>query len=161
MRQTAPTFEELRTLVGEELGVSDWTVVSQERIDQFAECTGDRQWIHTDPEMARRRSPLRTTIAHGYLTLSLAGSLGQEMNILPENTQGVFNDGLDKVTFLAPVKSGARVRLRVKLLAMDDMGNGRYRLRAENTIEIENDDRPALTAETTVILYERRRKLTA
>src|SRR5262245_46211840 len=96
-REVPRTFEELRGLIGQELAVSDWITIDQNRIDQFAECTGDRQWIHVDVEQARRKSPLRATIAHGYLTLSLIGSLIQEMRILPENTQGAFNYGIDHV----------------------------------------------------------------
>jgi len=158
MRASPPTFEQLRAMVGQELGVSDWTTVDQPRIGQFADCTGDRQWIHVDPERARRQSPFRTTIAHGYLCLSLIGGLIQEMGVAPENTQAAFNYGLDRVRFIAPVKAGARVRLRSRLLAMDDRGPGQYLLKVENTMEIEGEDKPALTAETLVMLYERRRK---
>jgi len=75
--KTPPTFEQLRMMAGHELGVSDWTIVDQGRIDQFAECTGDHQWIHVDTERAKRQSPFRTTIAHGYLTLSIIGALAQ------------------------------------------------------------------------------------
>ena len=85
--------------------MSRWVVVDQAMIQQFADCTGDHQWIHVDPERARRESPFRKTIAHGYLTLSLLGALGQEIGALPENTQAAFNYGLDKVRFLAPVIS--------------------------------------------------------
>lgn len=157
-RDIAPTFEELRGLIGQELAVSDWTTISQERIDQFAECTGDRQWIHVDVELARRKSPLRTTIAHGYLTLSLIGCMIQEMRILPDNTQGAFNYGVDHVRFIAPVRSGARVRLRTTLVSMEDKGPGLYLMKASNTMEIEGEDKPALVADTLVTLYERRRK---
>jgi acyl dehydratase len=157
-REVAPTFDELRGLIGQELAVSDWVTVDQARIDQFAECTGDRQWIHVDVELARRRSPLRTTIAHGYLSLSLIGSFIQEMRILPENTQGAFNYGIDHVRFTAPVRSGARVRLRTTLLSMEDKGPGQYLMKASNTMEIEGEDRPALVAHTLVMLYERRRR---
>jgi acyl dehydratase len=158
MRESAPTFEELRGLVGQELGVSDWVTVSQERIDQFAQCTGDHQWIHVDLEQARRKSPLRTTIAHGYLSLSLIGFFIQDMRILPDNTQGAFNYGVNHVRFLAPVRAGARVRLRTTLLAMEDKGPGQYLMTAANTMEIEGEEKPALVAETLVMLYERRRK---
>jgi acyl dehydratase len=157
-REVPPTFEELRGLVGQELGVSDWTTVDQHRIDQFAECTGDRQWIHVDPEQARRRSPFRSTIAHGYLTLSLIGSLIQEMNILPENTQAAFNYGLDQVRFMSPVKSGARVRIRTTLLSMEDNGPGQYLMKARNIMEIEGEEKSAMVADTLVMLYERRRQ---
>ncbi|MGX9182467.1 MaoC/PaaZ C-terminal domain-containing protein, partial [Mesorhizobium sp. BHbdii] len=85
--KTPPTYEQLRRMSGQELGVSEWTTVDQDRINQFAECTGDHQWIHVDPERARRQSPFRTTIAHGYLTLSIIGALALGMGIVPENTQ--------------------------------------------------------------------------
>jgi len=84
-----PTFEQLRAMTGEEVGVSDWIVVDQDRIDRFADCTEDRQWLHVDPQRARRESPFRDTIAHGYLSLSLIGGLCQQMNVVPENTQAV------------------------------------------------------------------------
>jgi acyl dehydratase len=157
-REIAPTFEELWHLIGQELAVSDWVLVDQARIDQFAECTGDRQWIHVDVEQARRKSPLRTTIAHGYLTLSLISSFIQEMRILPDNTQGAFNYGIDHVRFIAPVRAGARVRLRTTLVSMQDKGPGRYLMKAASTMEIEGEERPALVAETLVMLYERRHK---
>ena len=153
-----PTFEQLRDMVGQELGVSEWTLVDQTRIDQFAECTGDRQWIHVDAERARRQSPFRSTIAHGYLSLSLIGGLSQELGVVPETTQAAFNYGMDKVRFIAPVKVGARVRLRSRLLSMEDKGPGQYLMKAENTIEIEAEDKPALIAETLVMFYERRRR---
>lgn len=156
MREIAPTFEELRGLVGQELAVSDWLLIDQARIDAFAECTGDRQWIHVDPEQARRRSPLRTTIAHGYLTLSLISSFIQAMRILPDNTQGAFNYGIDHVRFLTPVRAGARVRLRTVLLAMQDKGPGKYLLKAASTMEIEGEEKPALIAETLVMLFEKK-----
>jgi acyl dehydratase len=154
--KVSPTFEELNDLVGQELGVSDWLEISQERIDMFAECTGDRQWIHVDREQARRRSPLRTTIAHGYLTLSLISYFIQEMRILPGNTHGAFNFGIDRVRFLAPVRSGARVRLRVVLLSMDKEGPGKFLLKASSTMEIEGEENPALVADTLVMLFEKR-----
>ncbi|MEO5322629.1 MaoC family dehydratase [Mesorhizobium sp. CC13] len=155
------TYEDLRAHIGQELGVSDWLLVDQSRIDAFADCTGDRQWIHVDPERARRRSPFRTTVAHGFLTLSLVGSLVQEIGVVPENTLAAFNYGLDRVRFIAPVKVGSRVRLRTTLMSMEDKGPGQYLLKAENTIEIEGEDKPALVAETLVMLYERRGKATA
>jgi acyl dehydratase len=100
---TALTFATLENFVGKELGVSEWVAVDQQMIDKFADCTGDRQWIHVDIERARRESPFRTPIAHGYLTLSLVATLAQDLGIMPENTQAAFNYGLDKVRFVAPV----------------------------------------------------------
>ncbi|TIT02129.1 MaoC family dehydratase [Mesorhizobium sp.] len=156
--RTPPTYEQLRAMTGQELGVSDWTAVDQSRIDQFAECTGDRQWIHVDPERAKRQSPFRTTIAHGYLTLSIIGALALDMGIVPENTQAAFNYGFDKVRFLAPVRAGARIRLRITLLSVEDKGPGQYLMKAANIVEIEGEQKPALTAETLVMLYERRKR---
>ncbi|QOF71223.1 MaoC family dehydratase [Aminobacter sp. NyZ550] len=161
VRKPIETYEELRENIGQELGVSDWVLVDQSRIDAFADCTGDRQWIHVDPERAKRRSPFRTTVAHGFLTLSLIGALVQEIGVVPENTLAAFNYGLDKVRFISPVKVGSRVRLRTVLMSMDDKGPGQYLLKAENTIEIEGEDKPALVAETLVMLYEKRKKATA
>lgn len=155
------TFAEFAALVGEELGVSDWVAVDQARIDAFADCTGDRQWIHVDPEMARRRSPFRTTIAHGYLTLSLIGGLALQVldrsGGLPD-LQGAFLHGVDNVRFLSAVRAGSRVRLRSRMAAFDLESPGKYLLRTANTIEIENEPAPALTADVLTILYERRRR---
>lgn len=152
------TFEGMRTMIGEEVGVSNWLTVDQKMIDQFAECTGDRQWIHIDPERARKESPFRVPIAHGYLTLSLLTAFAVEIGLLPENTQAAFNHGLDEVRFLAPVRVGSRVRMRTVLQSMEDKGPGQYLVKTLNTIEIEGDQRPALTAEALVMFYERRKK---
>jgi acyl dehydratase len=99
---TAPAF------VGRELGVSDWITVDQNRIDQFAACTGDRQWIHVDVERARRESPFGGPIAHGYLTLSLVAAMVMEIGVIPPDAATGLNYGLDKARFIAPVKAGAR-----------------------------------------------------
>ena len=151
------TFEVMKTMVGQEMGVSSWHEVDQARINEFAHCTGDDQWIHVDPERARRESPFRTTIAHGYLTLSMVAALGAEIG-LPENTQAAFNYGLDKVRFLNPVKVGSRVRLRSVLMGVEDKGPGQYLIKASNTLEIEGEEKPALIAETLARLYERRKR---
>lgn len=155
------TFAELAARVGSELGVSDWIVVDQDRIDRFADCTGDRQWIHVDPEMARRRSPLRTTIAHGYLSLSLIGGLAREVleraGGMPD-LQGAFLHGVDAVRFHAAVKSGSRVRLRAVVASFEPEAPGKYLLRTANTIEIEGETTPALTAEVLTLMYERRQR---
>jgi len=158
MTPNPPTFQQLLGMVGKELGVSGWVLVDQARIDQFADCTGDHQWIHVDPDRARRRSPFRSTIAHGYLSLSLLGGLVQDMNILPENTLAAFNYGLNRTRFISPVRSGARVRLRCRLLSMEEKAPGQYLMTVENTLEIEGEEKPALLAETLVMLYERRKK---
>jgi acyl dehydratase len=138
--------------VGQELGVSDWVTIDQERINEFADCTGDHQWIHVDVERAKRESPLGSTIAHGYLTLSLLPAMLQEVGIVPEGISQVLNYGLDRVRFIAPVKAGARIRDRVVLLAVEPQDKGRFLLKFQNTVEIENERKPALIAETLALL---------
>jgi acyl dehydratase len=142
----------LAECVGREIGVSGWVTVDQHRIDEFADCTGDRQWIHVDVERARRESPYGGTIAHGYLTLSLAASLAMEAGVIPADATTALNYGLDKVRFIAPVKAGARVRNRVVLLAAEAKGPGRALATLQNTIEIEGEAKPALIAETLALL---------
>lgn len=152
------TFEGMKAMTGQELGVSGWVTVDQAKINEFAACTGDGQWIHVDAERAKRESPYRATIAHGYLTLSLVAGLGLEIGAVPKNTQAAFNYGLDRVRFLNAVKVGQRVRLRTTLVSMEDKGPGQYLMKSSNTIEIEGEEKPALVAETLVMLYERRDK---
>ena len=134
-------------------------MVDQSRIDQFAECTGDHQWIHVDPERAQAAKPVPH---HDRAWLSDAvdhrRAGARRWASCPENTQAAFNYGFDKVRFLAPVKVGARIRLRTVLLSMEDRGPGQYLMKAANTVEIEGEEKPALQAETLVMLYERRRK---
>lgn len=139
--------------VGRELGVSQWTTLDQRRIDEFADCTGDRQWIHVDVERARRESPLGTTIAHGYLTLAMIAPSTFEVLIEPAGITQALNYGLERVRFIAPVKSGARVRNRIKLLAAEPKGDGRFLLTTENTIEIEHEPKPALIAQVLVMAF--------
>ena len=142
--------------VGREIGVSEWTLVDQRRIDAFAECTGDRQWIHVDVERARRESPYGGTIAHGYLTLSLAASLCIEAGAIPSDASAALNYGLDKVRFMAPVRAGARVRNRVVLASCERKATDRVLIRLRNTIEIEGEDKPALVAESLALLMDAR-----
>lgn len=144
--------ETLGDFVGQELGVSDWVLVDQERIDAFAACTGDRQWIHVDVERAKRESPFGGTIAHGYLTLSLLASLAMEIGIVPKDAKAGLNYGLDKVRFMTPVKAGARVRNRVTLESAENKGGGRVLVKTMNTLEIEGEDKPALVAQTLAML---------
>lgn len=143
----------LPDFVGRELGVSDWETLDQKRIDQFAECTGDDQWIHVDVARARRESPLGSTIAHGYLTLSLIAKTSFELLVRPLGAGQALNYGLDKVRFVAPVKAGARVRNRIVLAALEDKGDGRVLIRTENTLEIEGQSRPALIASAIVLAF--------
>ena len=146
------TMTTLEDFKGREIGVSEWVVVDQKRIDEFADCTGDRQWIHVDVERARRESPYGGTIAHGYLTLSLAASLSIEAGVIPSDAAAALNYGLDKVRFIAPVRTGARVRNRVVLIAVENKSDGRVLLTLGNTIEIDGETKPALVAESLAML---------
>jgi acyl dehydratase len=150
----ALTFEAMGGMAGKELGVSGWVTVDQEMINQFAECTRDRQWIHIDVERAKRESPFKAPVAHGYLTLSLIAAMSYELGALPAGTAAAFNYGLDKVRFLAPVRVGSRVRLRSTLMSFDDKGGGQYLMKSNNVIEIDGEDRPALIAETLAMLVK-------
>lgn len=138
--------------VGKELGVSSWHVIDQDRINAFAECTGDHQWIHVDVDRSKRESPFGGTIAHGYLTLSMLAPLQEEIGVIPDGTRQAINFGLDTLRFLTPVKAGARIRMRVTLLSVEDRGKGRLLLRTANTFDIEGAEKPALTAESLALV---------
>ncbi len=142
----------LQEFIGQELGVSEWITVDQARIDQFAACTEDHQWIHVDQDRARRESPYRTTIAHGFLTLSLLPKLRMNLGLVPDGVAHALNYGLDRLRFLNPVKAGARLRVRVTLVSVTDKGGGRTLLKTSNTVEIEGEEKPALVAETLSML---------
>jgi acyl dehydratase len=146
---TAPQF------VGRELGASDWVAVVQDRIDAFAACTGDRQWIHVDVERARRESPFGGPIAHGYLSLSLVAAMVMELGVIPPDAATGLNCGLDKVRFIAPVRAGARVRTRASLLAAEAQSGG-VLLKLKCTLEIEGEAKPALVAELLCLLIGKR-----
>ena len=146
------TMASVKDRVGSELGVSRWLLVDQERIDSFAECTEDRQWIHVDVERAKKESPFKRPIAHGYLTLSLLAPLSMDVGVVPSDAGAGFNYGLDKVRFLAPVPAGARVRLRVSLDSVEDKSDGQFLVRTKNVLEIENSDKPALIADALALL---------
>jgi len=153
---TELTMSNIKDRVGSELGVSEWMVVGQERINEFAECTGDRQWIHVDVDRARRESPFGGPVAHGYLTLSLIGPLSMDVGVVPSDAAAGFNYGLDKVRFLAPVPAGGRVRLRVVLDNVEEKSDGQLLVKTKNTIEIENSDKPALIADALALLVPRK-----
>jgi len=140
------SVDQAAALIGSELGVSDWMLVDQARIDGFAEVTGDHQFIHVDP-VAAAATPFGGTIAHGFLTLSLIAALMPEGAIVLQGIKMGLNYGFEKVRFLQPVKSGKRVRARHKLLGVENKGGGRYITRTEVTIEIEGEEKPALIAE--------------
>jgi acyl dehydratase len=156
MTMTELTMSNMKDRVGSELGVSDWMVVDQERINEFADCTGDRQWIHVDVDRARRESPFGGPVAHGYLTLSLIGPLSLDVGVVPSDAAAGFNYGLDKVRFLAPVPAGGRVRLRIVLDNVEEKNDGQLLVMTRNTIEIENSDKPALIADALALLVPRK-----
>lgn len=152
------TFETMKDMVGEELGVSSWITVDQKMIDEFAETTMDRQWIHIDVERAKKESPFGGPVAHGYLTLSLLAPMAYDIGARPADTAAAFNYGLDKVRFLAPVKAGARIRTRTVLASFEEKAPGQYLMKTANTVEIEGEDKPALISENLVMLVRGRPK---
>jgi acyl dehydratase len=154
MFMTASTLSmaTLSDWIGKELGTSKWVTVDQDRINEFAHCTGDQQWIHVDVERARKESPFGGPVAHGYLTLALLAELSMDIGVVPKDAKAAFNYGLDKVRFLAPVKSGARVRARISLIELTEQGGGRKLVKLNNTMEIEGESKPALIAETLAVL---------
>ena len=137
---------DLPSLIGQEVGVSRWITVDQARIDAFARITEDEQFIHVDPERARA-TPFGGTIAHGFLTLSLASAMSYDAVAPLDGVVMGVNYGFDKLRFLAPVPAGSRVRGRFRLLSAEDKGGGRWLLKHELTVEIEGEDNPALFAE--------------
>lgn len=146
------TFADMAAMKDVPLGTSEWVTVDQEMINGFAESTGDRQWIHVDVERAKKESPFGGPVAHGYLTLSLLASLTLNMNIAPAGTVAAVNYGLDKVRFITPVLVGAKVRLHVQLVSFEDKGNGQFLMTADNTMEIEGSEKPALAARTLAMM---------
>ena len=144
--RTITGIDELRTLAGQEAGCSDWIGIDQQRINDFAAATGDRQWIHVDVERAARESPYRTTIAHGYLTLSLLPMLFQE-TLRIEGLRLLVNYGLDRVRFPAPVRVGSRLRARFTLTALTPFDGG-MQLQWEAVIECEGSAKPVCIAAT-------------
>jgi acyl dehydratase len=145
------SIAELRQLAGQEVALSDWLEVTQERINLFAEATEDRQWIHTDPERAASESPYRTTIAHGFLTLSLLSELMARAVSVGGVRMGL-NYGLNRVRFVSPVPAGARIRGRFKLAAVEDVRDG-MQATWKVTVEREGGDKPACMAEWLVRYY--------
>jgi len=144
--------EELKSLVGQELGVSDWIELSQDRINKFADATGDHQWIHIDVERATKELPGGTTIAHGFLTLSLLPQINGEIYKL-EGVKHSLNYGTDRVRFTSPVPAGSKVRGRYRLKSVADVKNNGLKVIGETTIEIDGEERPACIAESIGIIY--------
>jgi acyl dehydratase len=142
----------LREHVGREVAVSDWLAVSQGRINQFAEATEDRQWIHVDPERAARESPFKETIAHGFLTLSLLSELGKRAMSVSGVRMGI-NYGLNRVRFVSPVPAGSRIRALFTLALVDDIRGG-VQGTWNVTVEREGSEKPCCVAEWLVRYYE-------
>jgi len=145
------SLEELRTLAGQEVFVTDWVQLSQRHIDLFAEASGDFQWIHVDVARAHKESPYGNTIAHGFLTLSLLGQFYAKHVSLPFCEMGL-NYGLNKVRFTSPVVAGSRLRGRFVLARLDDIAGG-VQLSFAVTLEVEGKERPALVAESVIRQY--------
>lgn len=143
------TPEAARALIGTETGVSQWHTISQKQVDQFAETTGDFQFIHLDEQRAKNETPFGGTIAHGYLTLSLLSMLGAEAGTVRlQGTRITINYGLDKVRFLNPVRVGSRIRARFVLISIDEKNPGQFLIKNQATVEIEGQDKPAMIAES-------------
>jgi acyl dehydratase len=153
MTRIIKSVEDAKALEGEEVGVSDWVVVDQQRIDQFAEATSDHQWIHVDTERAARELPGGKTIAHGYLTLSLLTMLTADFVSVP-NLERAINFGANKLRFYTPVPAGARVRARATIIQARRRA-GALLLTSEVTIEVEGERKPACVAETLAMYFFR------
>jgi len=140
------SIEEIALKVGQEVGVSSWIEIDQARIDTFADVTEDRQFIHVDPEAAAR-TPFGGTVAHGFLTLSLLSRMAAEAMLIPDGVKMGVNYGFEKVRFIAPVRSGKRVRGRFRLERLDEKRRGQWQFTHQVTVEIEGEDKPALIAD--------------
>ena len=145
-------LEDIRGKVGEEVGVSSWLEMDQQRINEFADATEDRQFIHTDPDAAAK-TPFGGTIGHGFLTLSMLSRMAAEGMLVPDSIRMAVNYGLDRVRFIAPVRSGKRIRGRFRLDSVEEKAPGQLLLRHTVTVEIEGEDKPALTAEWLGLLF--------
>jgi acyl dehydratase len=143
----------LKDFVGREIAVTDWLTITQERIHLFAEATEDRQWIHLDRERAERESPFKTTIAHGFLTLSLIPHLMQQAMKIRDGLRMAVNYGLNRVRFTSPVRSGARIRARILLLSLKEITQDAVEVVYTVTIECEGSEKPCCVAESIVRYY--------
>ncbi len=139
-------LEEIKAKIGQEIGKSDWIQIDQNRINQFAECTGDHQWIHVDQEKAAA-GPFGKTIGHGFLTISMIPKLSEDTALVPEGTMMAINYGLDKVRLLNPVIVGSKIRSCMVLGKVTEKSGGRILVSITNTIEIEGQEKPACVAE--------------
>jgi acyl dehydratase len=140
------SFDELRAHVGQEIALSDWFLITQERVNQFADVTNDPDWMHIDVERAQH-GPVGQTIVQGFLTLSLLTYFTHRASYLPKEVEYAFNYGLDRVRWITPVPVGKRIRNRMTLKQVTSKGAGRYLLNISNTVEIEDEPRPAMVAQ--------------
>ena len=145
-------LDEIRGRIGTEIGVSPWIMVDQQAIDIFADVTGDHQFIHVDPEAAAR-TPFGGTVAHGFLTLSLLSQMAASVMLVPDTLKMAVNYGFEKVRFIAPVRSGKRVRGRFTLASMEEKRPGQWQFLHGVTVEIEGEDKPALTADWIGLIF--------
>jgi acyl dehydratase len=139
------SIEEIQERVGTQIGVSDWILIDQARIDAFADVTEDHQFIHVDPERAAK-TPFRGTVAHGFLTLSLLSRMADGVMLHPESLRMAVNYGFQKIRFMAPVRSGKRVRGQFKMLSAEEKRASQWQITYEVTVEIEDEEKPALIA---------------
>ena len=151
-RMPVASLDEIRARVGSDIGASNWIEISQQSIDTFADVTGDRQFIHVDVEAARQ-TPFGGTIAHGFLTLSLLSQMAAGAMLIPAGMKMGVNYGFDRVRFLAPVRSGARVRGHFRLAAVEEKRPGQWQFLHNVTVEIEGEEKPALTADWIGLIF--------
>jgi acyl dehydratase len=146
------TLEDIKAKVGSDIGASPWIEISQKDIDKFADVTGDHQFIHVDPEAAKQ-TPFGGTVAHGFLTLSLLSQMAAGVMYVPDTLKMAVNYGFEKVRFIAPVRSGKRVRGHFRLAEMEEKRPGQWQFLHNVTVEIEGEDRPALHADWIGLIF--------
>ncbi|HXG80469.1 MAG TPA: MaoC family dehydratase, partial [Sphingomicrobium sp.] len=146
------SLDEIRSKVGQSVGVSGWIEVGQDRIDQFADATDDHQFIHVDQALAAQ-TPFGGTIAHGFLSLSLLSRMAADVMLIPDSAKMALNYGLDRVRFLAPVKAGKRVRGHFTLDGVEEKAPGQLLIRQTVEVEIEGEAKPAITAQWLGLIF--------
>lgn len=145
-------LEKIKERIGQEIGVTDWLQIDQGRINDFADCTEDHQWIHVDEEAAAG-GPFGTTIAHGYLTVSLFPFFSSDIAVIPEGTMMAINYGMNKLRFINPVKVGSKIRDKISLTNVEEKSGGRILVSTTHTVEIEGEPKPACIAETLSMFF--------
>lgn len=145
-------IDKIKERIGSEIGVSEWLQIDQKRINDFADSTGDHQWIHVDEEAAKN-GPFGKTIAHGYLTVSLFPYFSSDISLVPEGTMMAINYGMNKLRFIKPVPVASKIRDRISLSNVEEKGGGRYLVTTTHTVEIEGEDKPACVAETLTMFF--------